>query len=74
MIAANSLASRFISRKLKSPQVRRHGPDDDDIHTLCPSCGQLYRNADIERDGEAPISDNQCLRTMRPAGTRPGRN
>lgn len=39
MIAANSLASRFISRKLKSPQVRRHGPDDDDIHTLCPSSG-----------------------------------
>ncbi|MEJ1177650.1 MULTISPECIES: hypothetical protein [unclassified Pseudarthrobacter] len=38
MIAANSLASRFISRKLKSPQVRRHGPDDD-IHTLCPSSG-----------------------------------
>lgn len=57
MIAANSMASRSISRKLKSPQVRRHGPDDDDIHTLCPSCGQLYRNADIERDGEAPIID-----------------
>ncbi|MDR6508054.1 hypothetical protein [Arthrobacter oryzae] len=57
MIAANSLASRSISRKLKSPQVRRHGPDDDDVHTLCPSCGQLYRNADIERDGEAPIID-----------------
>lgn len=32
-------------------------PEDDDVHTLCPSCGRLYRNADIERDGEAPVID-----------------
>ena len=56
MIAANSPASRSISRKLKSQQVRRYGPDDD-VHPICPSCGQLYRNAGIERDGEAPVID-----------------
>lgn len=25
------------------------------IHTLCPVCGRLYRNFDIEHDGEAPV-------------------
>ncbi|MDP9983089.1 putative RNA-binding Zn-ribbon protein involved in translation (DUF1610 family) [Pseudarthrobacter oxydans] len=29
--------------------------DTGDIHTLCPSCGRVYRNFDIEHENEAPV-------------------
>jgi hypothetical protein len=57
MIAANSDGFPVYVEEGKVPAGLAAWPEDDDIHTLCPSCGRLYRNADIERDGEAPVID-----------------
>ena len=57
MIAANSDGFPVYIEEGEVPEGLADGPADDDIHTLCPSCGRLYRNADIERDGEAPVID-----------------
>ncbi|WP_104137494.1 hypothetical protein [Arthrobacter sp. ZGTC131] len=31
-------------------------PEDEDLHTLCPSCGRVYRDAVIEETGTAPVA------------------
>lgn len=31
-------------------------PEDEDIYTLCPKCGRVYRDAVIEETGEAPVA------------------
>ena len=31
-------------------------PADEDLYTLCPSCGRLYRDAVIEETGTAPVA------------------
>ncbi|WP_427172785.1 hypothetical protein [Arthrobacter sp. 92] len=31
-------------------------PDDEDVYTLCPSCGRVYRDAVIEETGTAPVA------------------
>lgn len=57
MIAANSDCFPLHVENVEVPAGRAPWPEEDDIHTLCPSCGRLYRHADIERDGEAPVID-----------------
>lgn len=57
MIPANSDGFPVYIEEGEAPAGLAEWPEDDDIHTLCPSCGRLYRNADIERDGEAPVID-----------------
>ena len=31
-------------------------PEDEDIYTLCPKCGRVYRDAVIEETGTAPVA------------------
>ncbi|MDQ0848731.1 hypothetical protein QFZ65_000669 [Arthrobacter sp. B3I9] len=31
-------------------------PADEDLYTLCPSCGRVYRDAIIEETGTAPVA------------------
>jgi hypothetical protein len=31
-------------------------PVDEDRHTLCPSCGRVYRDTVIEETGTAPVA------------------
>ena len=31
-------------------------PEDEDLYTLCPSCGRVYRDAIIEETGTAPVA------------------
>ncbi|MET1087604.1 MAG: hypothetical protein ABWY04_10870 [Arthrobacter sp.] len=31
-------------------------PDDEDLYTLCPRCGRVYRDAVIEETGTAPVA------------------
>lgn len=31
-------------------------PDDEDLYTLCPSCGRVYRDNVIEETGTAPVA------------------
>ena len=31
-------------------------PADEDLYTLCPSCGRVYRDSVIEETGTAPIA------------------
>jgi hypothetical protein len=31
-------------------------PADEDLHTLCPACGRVYRDAVIEETGTAPVA------------------
>lgn len=31
-------------------------PEDEDLYTLCPSCGRVYRDAVIEETGTAPVA------------------
>jgi hypothetical protein len=53
MIAANS--DGFPVEEGEVPEGLAEWPEDDDIHTLCPSCGRVYRNFDIEHENEAPV-------------------
>jgi hypothetical protein len=31
-------------------------PDDEDLYTLCPSCGRVYHDTTIEETGIAPVA------------------
>jgi len=31
-------------------------PEDEDLYTLCPSCGRVYRDTVIEETGTAPVA------------------
>ncbi|MCB5291171.1 hypothetical protein [Arthrobacter sp. SO3] len=31
-------------------------PADEDLHTLCPACGRVYRDSVIEETGTAPVA------------------
>ncbi|MBT8161661.1 hypothetical protein KKI43_14590 [Arthrobacter sp. GN70] len=31
-------------------------PEDEDLYTLCPSCGRVYRDNVIEETGTAPVA------------------
>lgn len=31
-------------------------PEDEDLYTLCPRCGRVYRDAVIEETGTAPVA------------------
>ena len=31
-------------------------PDDEDLYTLCPSCGRVYHDTVIEETGTAPVA------------------
>ena len=31
-------------------------PEDEDLYTLCPACGRVYRDAVIEETGTAPVA------------------
>jgi len=31
-------------------------PSDEDLYTLCPSCGRVYRDSVIEETGTAPVA------------------
>ena len=31
-------------------------PADEDLYTLCPSCGRVYRDSIIEETGTAPVA------------------
>jgi hypothetical protein len=55
MIAANSDGFPVYIEEGEVPAGLAGWPEDDDIHTLCPSCGRVYRNFDIEHENEAPV-------------------
>jgi hypothetical protein len=55
MIAANSDGFPVFIEEGEVPEGLAEWPEDDDIHTLCPSCGRVYRNFDIEHENEAPV-------------------
>lgn len=55
MIAANSDGFPVYIEEGETPAGLAGWPEDDDIHTLCPACGRVYRNFDIEHENEAPV-------------------
>ncbi|MFC9353421.1 hypothetical protein [Arthrobacter sp. NPDC057013] len=38
------------------PESLAGWPSDEDLYTLCPSCGRVYRDATIEETGTAPVA------------------
>jgi hypothetical protein len=39
-----------------APAELAEWPADEDLYTLCPSCGRVYRDAVIEETGTAPVA------------------
>jgi hypothetical protein len=38
------------------PPEQAEWPADEDLYTLCPSCGRVYRDAVVEETGTAPVA------------------
>ncbi|WP_427004227.1 hypothetical protein [Pseudarthrobacter sp. H2] len=38
------------------PAALAEWPEDEDLYTLCPSCGRVYRDTVIEETGTAPVA------------------
>lgn len=54
LIAANSDGVPVYTENGGIPAGLHEWPENEDIHTLCPVCGRLYRNFGIEHDNEGP--------------------
>jgi hypothetical protein len=57
LIQANSKGVPvYIGEKSAVPKGLAEWPADEDLYTLCPSCGRVYRDAVIEETGTAPVA------------------
>ena len=56
LIQANARGIPLHSGDTPVPAGLAKWPEDEDIHTLCPSCGRVYRDAIIEETGIAPVA------------------
>lgn len=46
----------YIGEETPVPAELAEWPADEDLYTLCPSCGRVYRDAIIEETGTAPVA------------------
>lgn len=46
----------YIGEDTSVPTGLAKWPEDEDLYTLCPSCGRVYRDAVIEETGTAPVA------------------
>ncbi|GAA4044221.1 hypothetical protein GCM10023063_33530 [Arthrobacter methylotrophus] len=46
----------YVGRDTSVPAGLAPWPEDEDLYTLCPSCGRVYRDAVIEETGTAPVA------------------
>lgn len=46
----------YIGESTAAPAGLAPWPADEDLYTLCPSCGRVYRDAVIEETGTAPVA------------------
>ena len=57
LIQANSQGVPvYIGDKSPVPAELAEWPADEDLYTLCPSCGRVYRDSVIEETGTAPVA------------------
>lgn len=57
LIQANSQGIPvYAGSDMAVPAGLARWPEDEDIYTLCPSCGRVYRDAVIEETGTAPVA------------------
>jgi hypothetical protein len=57
LIQANSQGIPIhIGANTPVPTELAEWPADEDLYTLCPSCGRVYRDAIIEETGTAPVA------------------
>lgn len=56
LIQANAQGVPVYSREAPAPPELAEWPADEDLYTLCPSCGRVYRDAVIEETGTAPVA------------------
>jgi hypothetical protein len=57
LIQANSQGVPvYIGGNTPVPAELAEGPVDEDLYTLRPSCGRVYRDAIIEETGTAPVA------------------
>lgn len=56
LIQANAQGIPVHSGNTPVPSGLADWPDDEDLYTLCPSCGRVYRDAVIEETGTAPVA------------------
>ena len=46
----------YIGEDTPVPAGLARWPEDEDLYTLCPSCGRVYRDTIIEETGTAPVA------------------
>lgn len=57
LIQANSQGVPIYAGKdTPAPAELAEWPADEDLYTLCPSCGRVYRDSVIEETGTAPVA------------------
>ncbi|MBT2548224.1 hypothetical protein [Arthrobacter sp. ISL-65] len=57
LIQANSQGVPvYVGGNTSIPVELAQWPADEDLYTLCPSCGRVYRDATIEETGTAPVA------------------
>jgi hypothetical protein len=57
LIQANSQGVPvYIGDNTPVPAELAEWPADEDLYTLCPSCGRVYRDSVIEETGTAPVA------------------
>lgn len=56
LIQANAQGIPVHSGDSPAPPELAEWPADEDLYTLCPSCGRVYRDAVIEESGTAPVA------------------
>jgi hypothetical protein len=57
LIQANSQGVPvYNGRSIPVPAGLAAWPEDEDLYTLCPSCGRVYRDTVIEETGTAPVA------------------
>lgn len=55
LIQANSEGVPVYSGENRPAELAAWPPDED-LYTLCPSCGRVYRDSVIEETGTAPVA------------------
>ncbi|VXC11937.1 conserved hypothetical protein [Arthrobacter sp. 9AX] len=56
LIQANSRGVPIAGGDSPVPAGLAPWPEDEDLYTLCPRCGRVYRDAVIEETGTAPVA------------------
>ncbi|MDP9693799.1 UNVERIFIED_ORG: hypothetical protein J2X79_001351 [Arthrobacter globiformis] len=57
LIQANSQGVPvYVGGNTSVPVELAQWPADEDLYTLCPSCGRVYRDSTIEETGTAPVA------------------